>query len=780
MADLPEHIAEYLAEAGCTQTEILILRHVLQYETMTLREMAGRTGKSTGVLDKAVRKLISKGIMQKQQMNGTVRYGMRSLQAVFEWVQEDMRSKHNMLHRKESDFQQFIDSVRQQTDRPTMEHYDGVEGMQKAYRSLLQHGGEIMRFVPTKIQHTAHELAEFTQNFFRERRRLGVFDRTITQENSEGRKQQSRDPFEFRETTLVPSDQLDLQFEKVVAGHTVACFDHAEQRACIIRFPHLAAAEASIFETMWRLGKVKAVVEDVLEKPIDALYDKQGEMKTSDVVHIANAAMRHERQDWVGRIDTLKGELHRFFGLCLLSLGLGAVLLDLGILPLYIEWMSQTGLPRSIIHALPILPVLMTGAVLITALKRILTQESDRWMITITPLLTAIGVLAVLLRSFSIGHMTISIYPLVVLFILSFVYVIYYSLQVKSSINAIRQPTIEEAQELPILRTNWKKRTVAGYAFRFAAVLVWGILPIFMRYTPMVEVHPLLRTLFMSIGATVITFCILLYRRAWGEKMTSHLAVSRNRLLGLIIATEVFYILFCTVSLTRTTSTNFLLFQNVAPVLALLAAAALWRQSISYLRDPKQMQKILLLFLLGSTGCSLIIYNSIHSTGIRSTGGDGLALMAMLFDTIVTIGQIRYMKKYADTSSIGLNLHVFGLMTLCLLPILYPIILFTPSILASLTLMPVLYAIGAGVLSGIGLMLNYEAFRRIDGFLAFLLFNVSILVTFVLEIWLFDAFKPTWMLMIGGFIVICASMLAEWQNRKAQQQVRQRFVQVKG
>ena len=58
MTALPAHIEEYLLEAGFTSTEILVLRRLLVGESMTLREMASNTGKSTGVLDQAMKKLL--------------------------------------------------------------------------------------------------------------------------------------------------------------------------------------------------------------------------------------------------------------------------------------------------------------------------------------------------------------------------------------------------------------------------------------------------------------------------------------------------------------------------------------------------------------------------------------------------------------------------------------------------------------------------------------------------------------------------------------------------
>ena len=72
------------------------------------------------------------------------------------------------------------------------------------------------------------------------------------------------------------------------------------------------------------------------------------------------------------------------------------------------------------------------------------------------------------------------------------------------------------------------------------------------------------------------------------------------------------------------------------------------------------------------------------------------------------------------------------------------------------------------MLTGVGLLLNYETFRRIDGFIAFLMFNISILITFSTEVFFLGAFSPTWILLLGGIIIIGSTILAEMVNSHCQ------------
>jgi uncharacterized membrane protein len=64
--------------------------------------------------------------------------------------------------------------------------------------------------------------------------------------------------------------------------------------------------------------------------------------------------------------------------------------------------------------------------------------------------------------------------------------------------------------------------------------------------------------------------------------------------------------------------------------------------------------------------------------------------------------------------------------------------------------------------------LNYEAFKRIDGYLAYMMFNISVLVTFVLETFVFHSIQPTLLLILAGAMIISASIFAEMINSRCQ------------
>ena len=418
-------------------------------------------------------------------------------------------------------------------------------------------------------------------------------------------------------------------------------------------------------------------------------------------------------------------------------------------------------LPQFLIQSIPLIPILAASYYVLRLLQHyIVRMRSERWFLGTGLLLNVIGLLLLVLRIFLLKTATASLLPLIAIFSVSMIYVGYTFFQTEALFQQTNPVHLRPLSSKEWLRMRRKK--IFGYLFRLLAVIIWGIQPLYLKYSPAAHVDPLARVFFMSVGILLISVLLLfvqLMLRLVRRVPHVPLLIPRNKeLLGIIIGAAVFTY-FLNASLVFTTSTNFILFNNFSPTFALLIAVVFWRDSIPYLKDPRHMLWIFLLFLLGSMGSSLLIYSDIHHPSIGTVYGDLLGMVAMAADTLYVIAQIRYMKVVNRASSLSVNIHVSGALVFLTLPL---VLLFGSglgALYADLT--PILYAIGAGVLSGIGQLLNYETFRRVDGFIAFLMFNISILITFVTEVFLLHTVYPSWVILIGGFIIIGSTVLAE-------------------
>lgn len=258
MDQLPSSIEAYLEEAGFSGTEILILRRLMDGEPLTIRQLGAKTGKSTGVLDQAMKKLIKKNIIKKTFVNESPKYSLDSMESVVEWMQDDMEQKRDMLLRRHQNFESFVTSLESGNKRPDIEYFEGEAGIKQAYIKLLNGPGEIFHYLPVTGKEEEDPLRDFRVQYFRERQNRKMFSRVLAHDNALGRRYQSRDAFEYRKTVLVPEAEYPFTFEKIITGDRIACFDHKAKTACVIRYPELADIEKTLFEAIWRQVQIAA------------------------------------------------------------------------------------------------------------------------------------------------------------------------------------------------------------------------------------------------------------------------------------------------------------------------------------------------------------------------------------------------------------------------------------------------------------------------------------------------------------------------------------------
>ncbi len=247
----PISIETYLKEAGFSQTEMLILRKLLEEDALTIRELGAKMGKSVGLVDQAVKKLMSKGIVRREHINDQPRYLINSLDAVVQWVKDDRKKHKEMLDRRHENFETFIATLKIDQKCPDLEHFSGLEGIQQAYDKLLAVGGEILTFTPVLYLAEDDPLRAYRVDLFRRRQIRKIFQRVLAVDSPLARRFQSRDLFEYRRTLLVPESELALAFEKTIVGDTVAYIDLKGENACFLKYPELAKSERAAFECLW-------------------------------------------------------------------------------------------------------------------------------------------------------------------------------------------------------------------------------------------------------------------------------------------------------------------------------------------------------------------------------------------------------------------------------------------------------------------------------------------------------------------------------------------------
>ncbi len=309
-----------------------------------------------------------------------------------------------------------------------------------------------------------------------------------------------------------------------------------------------------------------------------------------------------------------------------------------------------------------------------------------------------------------------------------------------------------------------QKQKVIGYLLRFSAIIVWGLDPLFLKYSPLSEISLDIRMgLLFFGGALFMLSLIVVFKR---RLIKSLYKIPINGAFKLLIIAKLLFAFLSVVSLQYTSGTSFILLNNFAPIFSLLIAFIFWRSSVLYLQDKKNIIKMFIIFLLGSIGTSLIFYKDIVVGGVLSLWGNIFAILTMLSDVLFMTVVIRYAPSLKNNQSYFVNFYLYLASFLCFLPFL----LFNISEVLQLSSEKIFWAIGVGALWGLGTLLNYEAFRRMDGFIGFLMFNLAILITISVESFFLNEIAITPFLLLGSALVIGASILAEMINTKCEQE----------
>lgn len=312
-----------------------------------------------------------------------------------------------------------------------------------------------------------------------------------------------------------------------------------------------------------------------------------------------------------------------------------------------------------------------------------------------------------------------------------------------------------------------QKQKIWGYIIRLGAVFIWGMRPILFKYTPISEVDVHTRTLLNFLGGFITCTIAILVLKYWGSKKNWNPRMPINRYFIFIVITLIFLIYFAHASLMKTSGTNFILLNNFAPIFALLIAAVFWKDKILYLQKKSNEILIFIIFFIGGIGSSFLFFNDIKQGIPGSFYGNMFAIGYMLLDVFFTIAMIQYAKQLKDYQSYFLNFYTY---IIGMIIVSIPIFLFFSDNLFSYQPKHYFSIIGTGMFLGVGMILSYEAFRRMDGYIAFLMFNISIFITFVTEAFILHQIKPTVLLVIGGILIIGSSVLAEFINTKCEKE----------
>ncbi len=492
---------------------------------------------------------------------------------------------------------------------------------------------------------------------------------------------------------------------------------------------------------------------------------------SSDRPHFADFVDILERQDWISKVQTMLSMRQRLVLTASFTVALAVLVAYVLFLPQYYNIYSTVPfMPLFLLHVLPLIPILGANYYFLNLLQHyVLSMRREQWFLGLGFVLNVFGVLLVMWK---LPVLTGQVPLLMVLFLFTFamLFLGYRFVRTLFSLET-RRPSAAARMQARALSPEKRRQKLIGYLLRFGAVFIWGIEPVLIRYTSIQTLSPLLRVHIWAVAGALSGFvAIFLLNRFYkpGERLAY--STPYNRYFWIIVVANLSYNYFLHKSLLFTTATNVNLVLSYAPVFALLLAFLVWRRRISYFHSPQSIQQIFMLFGVSALGGTMLVYNDFQTTA-QGALGDLFALMIAFSDVAFMMSNIHYVKySRVCTNTISLATHHFLWIAAATLAMIGAAnLFFGHHISFAITTEQLLTNAGVGVITLIGLVLTFEAFKRIDGLLAFMMLNLAPFIAFLSELLFFRHHVNTSPLFfVGGGLIITASILAEVVNSRCE------------
>ncbi len=312
-----------------------------------------------------------------------------------------------------------------------------------------------------------------------------------------------------------------------------------------------------------------------------------------------------------------------------------------------------------------------------------------------------------------------------------------------------------------------KKEKIFGYAVRIIAILIFGATPILSKYY-LSEFSGIQITSVSFFLAVICTLPLFLYRKKHLSLKNYEQQKKYNKFFWIAVLSDMTLVILYFFSINLTSASTAITFLNFSPLLAIIIGILFWKQKESqYMNNKSDLLKILIMFVLGTIGVLLLVLNKEENISESEYAfklfGDLLAFIAMIFDVIATLALISYTKSKNIFKGIDYIIHKIFIIGLLLSPFAIHTI-FTHSISALELGIFLFIAIFNFILA---YLLSYEAYKRLDGLINFLFFNLSVAVTITLEVFVFDL-SISYLFGLGVFLIIFSSLFSEFINTKCE------------
>ncbi len=233
-----------LQKAGLKDKEAKAYLACLELGAASVQAIAQKSGLKRTTTYDVVEGLLSKGfIIQSRNKKRKV------------YVAEDPKNILSLLKLQEEKFKQALPELRSifnsLIEKPKIEYYEGVAGLETVYRDTLKSKGAILAYGSIDDMWSIMS-KEFIKEYVAERIKRNIFERAIVPATKEAKEYARKNKKELREFRFVDPERVRFYNEINIYNDKVAIISFKDKVGLIIQSRQIADTQRAIFELAWQ------------------------------------------------------------------------------------------------------------------------------------------------------------------------------------------------------------------------------------------------------------------------------------------------------------------------------------------------------------------------------------------------------------------------------------------------------------------------------------------------------------------------------------------------
>lgn len=226
---------------------------LLRFGSSAASSVATRTQIDRTTVYAALKRLIRKGLISQTKRDGTTFFDALDPDALEVSIQRDIQERKAKLNVLKTLLPDLTALKNEQSVRPAVQIFDGVEGVVALYELMLKQNDTLAAFLT--VEHLPKELRSYlTDTYIKRKVKRGVHSRVLVTDSLRAKRYQELDSKGNRTTKIVPPGHLPFETEIIIGKDAVAVIDLRDQFfGVFIKSPSIRNTLSAIFELVWGL-----------------------------------------------------------------------------------------------------------------------------------------------------------------------------------------------------------------------------------------------------------------------------------------------------------------------------------------------------------------------------------------------------------------------------------------------------------------------------------------------------------------------------------------------